>query len=32
MAGLGMSKKNISTHWSIKNSYGLGHVAPIVII
>lgn len=24
--------KNISTHWSIKNSYGLGHVAPIVVI
>ena len=24
--------KNITTHWSIKNSYGLGHTAPIVIV
>ena len=24
--------KNITTHWSIKNSYGLGHVAPIVVV
>lgn len=23
MVGLGMSKKNISTHWNIKNFYGL---------
>ena len=23
MVGLSTSKKNISTHWSIKNSYGL---------
>lgn len=24
--------KNITTHWSIKNSYGLGHDAPVIIV